>query len=169
LPVAECQNPLVRIAIDFSSERLSDRLAGIGSDRPVVIVVEGVWMYLEPGAIRATLGQLQQQFPRHTLICDLMTKRFADLTRGTFYQKLVELGAHFVPPLEQPLRLLLENNYVEVEHVPNFERASQLGALWRRARIPRPFAWLLGKVMLKALNDYGVHRLEFDGRARQGR
>ncbi|HKS09983.1 MAG TPA: class I SAM-dependent methyltransferase, partial [Pyrinomonadaceae bacterium] len=52
LPVTDAQNELHRIAIDFSTDSLEDKLSPFaGRGGPVVVVVEGVFMYLEQQAI----------------------------------------------------------------------------------------------------------------------
>lgn len=55
LPIVECPNTLSRISIGFSSESLADKLAAVGINLPVIIVIEGVSMYLDQRSIREML------------------------------------------------------------------------------------------------------------------
>ena len=160
LPVAESPNELARIPIEFATESLIDKLSGTGSDQPIVIVIEGVFMYLEPAAIESTVKQVQRLFPKHTLLCDLMSKRFFERFGAGVHAKLVAAGAHFAARPEDPVQIFRDNGYVESACIPTFARAAELGVLWERARIPRPIAWLLGHVLVKDLHGYAVYRLD---------
>jgi methyltransferase (TIGR00027 family) len=93
LPVRECKNKLTRIAIDFASERLADKLGPLKSDTPCMFVIEGVFMYLEQSAIAETLHTLSALFANHTLICDLMRRSFLDKYASSLRDRLEALGA----------------------------------------------------------------------------
>ena len=75
LPIAECPNKLTRISIDFFNEKLIEKLAAYRAHQHIIIVIEGVFMYLENPAIESTIKQLKTLFPKHILLCDLMTKK----------------------------------------------------------------------------------------------
>lgn len=160
-------NPITRIGIDFAKEQLSDVLADAAAlaaadpEKPVIVVIEGVSMYLREAAISCTLQSLQRCFPKHVLICDLMTRRFARVSKGPFYEKIAATGATMVPPMEDPRRFFVGHGYAEDTYVPHFDYASRIGALWEQARVPRPVAWLLGRVLFRSLNEYGVYRFEY--------
>lgn len=161
LPVAECPNRLTRIAIDFSAESLAAKLEQIGNHKPVVIVIEGVFMYLEPESIEDTLRQIQKVFPRHILLCDLMTRKFFERFATSVHSKLVAAGGRFTARPENPAEIFLKNAYIETTHIPMFKRATELGILWDRARIPAPIARLLLRVLVRDLNGYAVHRFAY--------
>src|SRR5262249_28097986 len=76
LPFTESPNPLRRYRVDFASGSLGERLLDIPVQGNVVVVIEGVFMYLSPDAIAATLRALRERFPRHVLLCDLMNRAF---------------------------------------------------------------------------------------------
>ena len=76
LPIEKCKNKLQRIVIDFETESLEDKLQEFSSDQPVIVVFEGVFIYLQESVIKQTLQTLQKLFPKHKLICDLMTEKF---------------------------------------------------------------------------------------------
>ncbi len=161
LPVAECPNGLTRIAIDFSAESLTAKLEQIGNDKPVVIVIEGVFMYLEPESIKDTLRQIQNLFPKHILLCDLMTSKFFERFARSVHSKLAGTGGRFTARPENPAAIFLKNAYIETTHIPMLKRATELGVLWDRARIPAPIARLLLGVFMKDLNGYAVRRFAY--------
>jgi len=76
LPVEQCRNKLQRISIDFESESLADKLQPFATEQPVVIIFEGVFIYLPEDVIQQNLRILQSLFPEHALACDLMTENF---------------------------------------------------------------------------------------------
>src|SRR5689334_13254339 len=78
LPAANSDNELQRISIDFATDSLEEKLAAFSRRSPATVVIEGVLMYLEEAAIGRLLETLEHLFPRHKLICDLMTKEFAE-------------------------------------------------------------------------------------------
>lgn len=129
LPAGEAPNPLTRLAVDFAQERLSDKLAPWAGARPVV-VMEGVSMYLEPPALRATLETLQQLFPGHSLFCDLMTADFNRRYGGTLRPRIEALGGHFAQLMDHPESEVAACGYDLKRAVSHFSRAVELGALW---------------------------------------
>ncbi len=161
LPIAECTNKLTRIAIDFTKETLVEKLAAYGQHQAIVIVIEGVFMYLEDNAIETTIKQLQTLFPKHILLCDLMTKKMFDQFARSVHDKLVEAGARFTARPDKPTEIFKQNDYVEHSCTPMFKRASELGVLWDRAKIPAPIAKLLSRTIMKNISGYAVHRFEF--------
>ena len=129
LPVAESPNPLTRVAVDFSTERLADRLAGFADPGPVAIVVEGVLMYLGETRIRELLRTLRALYPQGDVICDVMTREFFEKFSRPIHQKLVELGASFQLP-ERPLEAIFaDEGYAQTAHVSIQRRAMELGQL----------------------------------------
>ena len=83
LPAANSDNELQRISIDFATDSLEQKLAAFSGRSPVTVVIEGVLMYLEEATIGKLLETLNHLFPRHKLICDLMTREFLDKNAGT--------------------------------------------------------------------------------------
>jgi len=161
LPVSECDNPLTRIAIDFAGESLHEKLSGIETTSPVIIVIEGVFMYLDPVAIAQTLQQVQQRFPRHALLCDLMTRRFFDRFAQGVHGKLVAAGGHFSDRPENPITIFLDNDYRLAESVPMLKRANELGLLWDELRLPSIIFSLVLNIFMRDLQGYAVHRFDF--------
>jgi methyltransferase (TIGR00027 family) len=96
LPVASARNELVRIPIDFDSQELGDVLAPFATGEPVVVVIEGVLIYLDVRTISDMLGTLRRLFPDHRVVCDLMTRAMYEKYAVTMQQKLAGADA----PLE---------------------------------------------------------------------
>ena len=158
LPVAECPNPLRRISIHFSAESLAGKLGAVATDKPVVVVMEGVFMYLAPGQIDSTLRDIKSRFPRHLLLCDLMNRAFFEKVGQSVHSKLAAAGAAFTNRPDDPADIFRRNGYMETANVPMFRRAMELGVLWDRARIPAFVARLMLGVLLKELNGFAVRR-----------
>lgn len=97
LPAAEAPNPLMRIPVEFGIDSLAEKLRVIPTDRETFVVIEGVTMYLPPESLRDTLGVLTGQFPRHTVIADLMTRQFIDRYGRTVKRIISKLGAEMIP------------------------------------------------------------------------
>ena len=94
-PSASAPNPLTRIAIDFAHEKLADSLAGMGTDEPITIVMEGVLYYLDPAELQETLRTLQRLFPRHELVCDLQADKFVNGRGKPIISRIQQLGATY--------------------------------------------------------------------------
>ena len=161
MPIAECTNNLTRISIDFANETLTEKLAAYRQHQHIIIVIEGVFMYLENDAIETTIKQLQTLFPKHILLCDLMTKKMFDQFARSVHDKLVVAGARFTARPDNPAAIFTQHGYVEHSCTPMFKRAAELGVLWDRAKIPAPIAKLLFHTIMKNINGYAVHRFEF--------
>ncbi len=129
LPVAGCENALKRIAIDFSTETLAEKLSAFSGSNPVVVVVEGVFMYLEESAIRQMLTTLRRLFPRHRLIGDLMNRQFFEENGKTLHEKLTGLGATFKFTADDPEKIFVENRYRREEKISIIEKAVEFELL----------------------------------------
>lgn len=140
LPVEECPNELHRIAIDFGADALESKLALYTKVDSVVIVIEGVFMYLKPEAVAALLRTLQRLFPRHRLICDLMTGRFFEKYSRPLHEKIERLGASFVFTVESPAEIFLDGGYRLVSSQSIVGRAAELGLLSTPRILIRLFA-----------------------------
>lgn len=162
LPISACENALTRISINFANEKLTEKLQEYHNNQNVIIVIEGVFMYLEESAIQSTIKQLQTLFPNHTLVCDLMSKKMFDQFGRNIHEKLVEAGARFTTRPENPAAIFTEYGYIQTSHMPMFKLANKMGILWDRGRIPKPVAYLLYHTILRNIRGYAVHRLEFN-------
>ena len=76
LPAGEAPNELVRVPIRFRHESLEAALTPYSSTGTVTIVLEGVLGYLPDNQRRSLLVTLGRLFPRHVVLCDLLTRTF---------------------------------------------------------------------------------------------
>ena len=129
LPVANCENELHRIAIDFSVDSLEEKLSLFSNRSPLVVVIEGVFMYLEEEVIKQTLQILRRLFPQHKLIGDLMSKQFFEEYGKTLHEKLAGLGASFKFTADDPEKIFLENGYSRTEKISIVGEAVELELL----------------------------------------
>jgi methyltransferase (TIGR00027 family) len=126
LPASNCENELHRIPIDFSTDSLEEKLSSYSSRSPVVVVIEGVFMYLEEEVIRQLLQLLSRIFPQHKLICDFMSREFFEEYGRTFQEKLTGLGTSFKFTVDNPEEVFLENGYRRTGKVSVVEKAVEL-------------------------------------------
>ena len=113
LPAATARNPLRRIAIDFETESLRDKLEPFAGAVPTVFVIEGVTMYVTAESLRSTLETLRSLFTDHQVIADLMTHAFIDTYGGTIKRIIAQLGAEMIPG-DQPARPFEQTGYRQV-------------------------------------------------------
>ncbi len=126
LPSAECPNPLQRIGIDFAGESLQDKLAAIDGAGPVILVVEGVYIYLDEAEILRSLDAFQQRFPDHRIICDLVSRAMVETYGSSLHAKIQNRGTCF-QPLERPETVFTLNGYRIRESISIVERAVDFG------------------------------------------
>jgi methyltransferase (TIGR00027 family) len=136
LPASTSDNKLERIAIDFAIDSLEQKLSAFSGRDPVAIVIEGVFMYLEEATIEQLLQTLHRLFPRHKLICDLMTREFFEKNAQTIHEKLTGMGATFKFTADNPEKVFLRNGYRQLETIPIVEKA----VLFEAGEIP-PDVW----------------------------
>ncbi len=110
LPAVECPNALTRLPVDFATERLADRLKPFADPGPVVVVVEGVLMYLGEPRIRELLQTLRATFPHGEILCDVMTVEFFNRFSRPIHEKIRDLGASFTLP-ERPLEAIFAEEH----------------------------------------------------------
>ncbi len=163
LPASDCPNALHRVAIDFSSESVEEKLAPFARLERVLVVVEGVLVYLEQAQIRELFRCLRSAFPRHKLICDLMTRKFLEKYARPTHEKIARLGATFKYAVDRPEEIFRRDGYRLGDRISIVARSIQLGAMERpvdrRAQkaIPRFVARLLFRT---ALTGYSICEFE---------
>jgi methyltransferase (TIGR00027 family) len=154
LPASRCGNELRRVPVDFSTESLEEKLAPFAGRGRALVVVEGVLMYLDEGAIRDLLATLRRLFPRHTLVCDLMNRRFFEKYGQTIHKKISGMGAPFKFKADDPERLFLECGYRRASKISVVEKSLEFQ---RAGIIPR----LVLKTLLRRLAaGYAIHVFE---------
>lgn len=154
LPAADAPNPLRRVAVDFAREPLGDALAPwCDPAGDTVVVMEGVSMYLSPTTLSDTARALRERLPRHTLVCDLMTRGFAARFGGRMRAEIARLGGRFGELMDDPAGFLAAQGYRPAGHRSIAERAVAHGSL----KIPR---WLLDTLLRSLRDGYQVHVFE---------
>lgn len=117
LPASDSANPLRRIAIDFANEALADKLPPYSADTPVVVVMEGIFVYLSPAQRKATFDALRLRYPRHVLICDLSTRAFMERHGKSLKQRIEALGAKLDSLSDDPAAEFADAGYlIEARH-----------------------------------------------------
>lgn len=161
LPVNECNNPLQRRSIVFADDSLAGRLSDAVNNHPVIIVIEGVFMYLTQKEIQQTLSALQEVFPEHILLCDLMKKCFFDKYAQSIHNRLHAIGGKFTGLSNTPARIFIDNNYQVTAYVSLFKRATELGLVRHIMKIPGFAMVLLLNIFMRDLNGYAVYRFRY--------
>ena len=128
LPAGEAPNELVRVPIRFRHESLEAALTPWASTGTVSIVLEGILGYLPDNERRSLLVTLGRLFPRHVVLCDLLTHTFlARYARG-LVRFLREMDAEFAASSDHPEALFHELGYRTLARVSIPARATELGA-----------------------------------------
>ncbi len=154
LTTERCPNPLWRRAVDFSSGELSAALRDCDPDIETLIVIEGVFMYLEKAQVEDLLQTLSDRFPSHTLICDLMNRVFFKRHVGKMYDQILALGSEFKLIEAQPQNLFLYRGYQQPSPPMSIVGAARD---FKAFRIPD----LLLRTALRTVRDgYRVHTFE---------
>lgn len=138
-PAASCPNNLRRIAVRFSEERLSDVLATLATQQPVLVICEGVTMYLERPQLDELTAALQAAFPNHWFIADLMSRAFGNTLTGSMKRVLASIGTAFASLEPNPLAYFISRNYRVEGDIPLFPAA----VAKRRLPLPTPVGLFL--------------------------
>lgn len=153
LPISECENELHRLPIDFANDSLEQKLSSIPGSGAVVVVVEGVFMYLDEETIRQLLQALRNVFPKHKLICDLMSRKFFEKYSRTIHEKLSGMGATFKFTADNPEATFLSSGYQRVDRVSVVETSLQ----FESRKVPK----ILLKTLLRTLvSGYSIYFFE---------
>ena len=153
LPAAQSPNPLQRIPIDFATETLADKLAPWAGERDVVVVMEGVSMYLQPAQWQQTAQALRQWLPGHLLLCDLIDATFTRRYGRQLRQAIREIGGEFAPALRDPAAMVASLGYRQRGRWSIPGAAVDAGAL----RVPR---WLLNSLLRSLRDGYCVYAFD---------
>ncbi len=161
LPTADCRNPLRRVAIDFAHETLADKLPPFAAGTPVVIVMEGIFFYLDDHQRNATLAALRQAYPRHTLICDLSTRAFMERYGKSLIRRIEALGAKLVYLPEDPVANFIDAGYKLETRRSIIESMLGFTGNWFAGMT----AWFLPKTMREGLALYVLRLAAPEGSA----
>lgn len=153
LPASNSQNELHRIPIDFSTDSLEEKLSPFTGRSPVVVVIEGVFMYLEERMIEQLLQTLRGLFPRHKLICDLMSRKFFEKYSRSMHKKIADIGTTFKFTVDNPEEVFLRNGYSRIGRISIVETSVRLESI----KIPK----ILLKTLLRTLaSGYAIYLFE---------
>jgi len=128
LPAGEAPNELVRVPIRFRHESLEAALTPYSSTGTVTIVLEGVLGYLPDNQRRSLLVTLGRLFPRHVVLCDLLTRTFLARYARDLVRFLREMDAEFSASSDHPEALFHELGYRTLARVSIPSRAAELDA-----------------------------------------
>jgi O-methyltransferase involved in polyketide biosynthesis len=130
LPAATCANSLTRIAVDFAAESLEDKLRALPVAGRVIVVMEGVLMYLDEAQMRAAAQTLRRVFPSHLLICDLIRPTFVELYGRRVHGTIRSLWTQLKCFTDEPERFVVGNGYRLLMKRSIIERAVELGGMY---------------------------------------
>jgi len=110
LPQDQCKNDLLRLGVDFTNDELKKALSTIKVKSKVVVIVEGVFVYLEQSQISNTLSALRDTFGSHLIVTDFISEKFIEKYSKRFDEEVNDLGAYY-SPLKKPISPFLECGY----------------------------------------------------------
>lgn len=154
LPISKCNNSLKRIPYDYENDSLLEKLGEFGTKKQVMIIIEGVFIYLEEDVIIKLIETLQEIFPNHMLLCDLQTLFFFHTFNNKFQKILSKLGSPLKISSDFPELVFLKFDY-EIE-----EKISILDKTMKYAKLS--FAQIIIKFILntvykKVKDGYSVY------------
>jgi methyltransferase (TIGR00027 family) len=149
LPLADCRNELQRIPIDFSTDSLEQKLSPFSSHTPTIVVIEGVFMYLQEDTIGHLLLTLRRLFHNCKVICDLMSRKFFEKYSRTLHEKIVSMGTSF-NTVDNPGDIFIDNGYRLVNKVSIVGRAVEFGTI----KIPKIFFHVFLRTLSKGYSVY---------------
>lgn len=153
LPAAQAPNPLQRLPIDFATESLADKLAPWAGERDVVVVMEGVSMYLPPPQWQQTARALRQTLPGHLLMCDLVDAVFMRRYGRKLRRAIQSIGGDFAPSLDDPAAMVAALGYRQQAAWSVVGSAAEAGV------VPMP-RWLLNTLLRSLRDGYRVVTFE---------
>ncbi len=149
LPERSAPNPLLRRSIDFSRERIAKYLEPLAGNDEAVVVLEGVSVYLAPGALTTLASTVHAFLPRAELIADLMSPAFRRWFGRGLGKELERLGAHMVDTTAHPREAIEVAGYRAKGFKSIVDRAIEAGTL----RMPR---FVLDTLLRELRDGYAV-------------
>jgi O-methyltransferase involved in polyketide biosynthesis len=154
LPESECKNTIKRIPFNFSVDSLEEKLAEFKLKKPVFIIIEGVFIYLDEKATIKLIKALQNQFPQHTLFCDLQNYKFFKKFNTKFQKVLQEFGTSLQITSNSPEQLFLDNGYDLGEKISIIDKTMEYAKL----TVSQFLVKILMKTVLKNIKDgYAIY------------
>lgn len=150
LPANTCENKLTRISIDFASEKLVDKLQPYKDNKDIIIILEGVLMYLKDAAKKELLNTLTGTFPKQHLFCDIMSKYFFDKAAHIIHKHFAKHGSPFTDLHEAPEELYLSYGYSIISITSTIKTASDKGIF----PAPKFIVRIMPKKLVHGFNVY---------------
>ena len=149
LPAADAPNPLTRIPVSFQTDTPRHYLAPLAGDDEVLVILEGVSMYLSDSALTELAAALISVLPHATLVCDLMSAAFASRFSRQLRRGLERMGATFGQRVVHPHVSIERAGLRPLRQYSIVERAVDAGSvrIWR---------WLLNTVLRELRDGYAV-------------
>lgn len=154
LPAKGCKNTLTRIAIDFETDKLADKLAPYAGEKNIVIILEGVLMYLDAAAKEDMINTLTHLFPQHELFCDIMSKYFFDKLAQKLHMHFARHGSTFKDLREVPELLFTGHGYKKTNMISTIRTASDAGIF------PAP-KFVINLFLKKYFYGYSVYHFSY--------
>lgn len=154
LPTDDSPNELRRIPIDFTTESIKDKLSATSGKFSPIIVIEGVFLYLDDQTINNLLQSLKLLYPSHKIICDLMTRKFFEKYSRTLHERITEIGTSFILK-DNPTDSFIKNGYRPVEKTSTVIKAIE----WGLIKAPKLFVHLFLRTLSQG---YSVYVFESD-------
>lgn len=110
LPAWECTNPLRRLAIDFETDSLEEKLSLISHRGPVIFILEGIFIYLNEAQTAQLIETLNRLFPGHLLVCDLVNREMVEKYGQRLRNIASEMNATF-QLIDQPETIFSKSGY----------------------------------------------------------
>jgi hypothetical protein len=92
-------------------------------------------------------------FPKHRLICDLMTRKFFQTYGGSIREKLEGLGATIKLSTDDPEALFLNSGYERVNEISIVEKSME----FQSQKVPK---FLLRTLLRTLVNGYVIYVFE---------
>jgi methyltransferase (TIGR00027 family) len=159
LPISKCKNSLKRIPYDYEKDSLSEKLLKFKTSKEVIIIIEGVFIYIDDEAKIILLKTLQQMFPNHVLICDLQSLSFFRKFNTKFQKVLEGLGTPLRISSDMPEQIFLNNGYKIKERIPILDKTMEYAKL----SVTQLIVKLLLKTVFKKIKDgYSIYLFKYD-------
>lgn len=154
LPVDKCRNSLKRISHNFSSGSLEQALDQYRKNSNIMIIVEGVFRYLEVDEVIHFIKELQKLFPEHQLVCDLMSRKFYEKYASMTSNMVKEMGAPFRFNEKRPELIFLTNGYQLIDKISVMKFAFDSGFMKNPGILPVMFQRTL-------LDGYSIYHFNY--------
>ncbi len=153
LPVNQCKNSVQRISIEFALESLADKLPAVAPGIPVVVVMEGVFIYLSESQIHQIMSAIGFAFPGHTLICDMNKRHFMKKYGKTLGRRIEALGAKFKYLVDDPSLIFQTAGYRLVSTTSIIAKSLE----YANAKLAH---FIVATFMHKLVNGYNIYVFE---------